>query len=113
MTREKLTLFDTTLRDGAQMAGVDFSLADKRHIAALLDDLGVDYVEGGYPGANPIDTELFAVSRRLNTTFTAFGFCTSSPAVKGFAAVIIGIFGSAISVFASGFDNPTGIAVPR
>ena len=51
MTREKLTLFDTTLRDGAQMAGVDFSLADKRHIAALLDGLGVDYIEGGYPGA--------------------------------------------------------------
>ena len=60
MTREKLTLFDTTLRDGAQMAGVDFSLADKRHIAAMLDGLGLDYIEGGYPGANPLDTEFFA-----------------------------------------------------
>ena len=46
MTREKLTLFDTTLRDGAQMAGVDFSLADKRHIAALLDGLGVRLYRG-------------------------------------------------------------------
>jgi 2-isopropylmalate synthase len=56
MTRERLTLFDTTLRDGAQTAGVDFSLADKRHIAAMLDGLGIDYIEGGYPGANPLDT---------------------------------------------------------
>ena len=74
MTREKLTLFDTTLRDGAQMAGVDFSLADKRHIAALLDGLGVDYIEGGYPGANPLDTEFFAQRPKLRAArFTAFG----------------------------------------
>src|SRR5450631_329132 len=74
MTREKLTLFDTTLRDGAQMAGVDFSLADKRHIAALLDGLGVDYIEGGYPGANPLDTEFFAQRPKLETArFAAFG----------------------------------------
>ncbi|MGH6841121.1 MAG: citramalate synthase, partial [Methylocella sp.] len=74
MTRERLTLFDTTLRDGAQMAGVDFSLADKRHIAALLDGLGVDYIEGGYPGANPLDTEFFTARPKLKTArFTAFG----------------------------------------
>ncbi|MDQ6701857.1 MAG: citramalate synthase, partial [Pseudomonadota bacterium] len=74
MTREKLTVFDTTLRDGAQMAGVDFSLADKRHIAALLDGLGVDYIEGGYPGANPLDTEFFAQSPKLKVArFAAFG----------------------------------------
>ena len=47
MTRERLYLFDTTLRDGAQTTGVDFSLEDKRLVAALLDRLGVDYVEGG------------------------------------------------------------------
>ncbi|HXW70898.1 MAG TPA: citramalate synthase [Methylocella sp.] len=58
--REKLSLLDTTLRDGAQMADVDFSLADKRQIAMLLDGLGIDYIEGGYPGANPLDTEFFA-----------------------------------------------------
>jgi len=74
MTREKLTLFDTTLRDGAQMAGVDFSLPDKRHIAAMLDGLGIDYIEGGYPGANPLDTEFFAERPKLKTArFTAFG----------------------------------------
>jgi 2-isopropylmalate synthase len=71
--RERLYLFDTTLRDGAQTTGVDFSLEDKRTIAALLDRLGVDYVEGGYPGANPLDTEFFAEKRTKAAKFTAFG----------------------------------------
>ena len=74
MTREKLTLFDTTLRDGAQTTGVDFSLADKRHIAAMLDSLGLDYIEGGYPGANPLDTEFFSAKPKLShARFAAFG----------------------------------------
>ncbi len=74
MGRARLYLFDTTLRDGAQTNGVDFTLADKLAITAMLDDLGIDYVEGGYPGANPTDTELFASDRKLaNATFTAFG----------------------------------------
>jgi len=73
MSRERLYLFDTTLRDGAQTNGVDFTLADKLAIAGMLDELGIDYVEGGYPGANPTDTELFAQKRKFNTTFTAFG----------------------------------------
>jgi 2-isopropylmalate synthase len=73
MAKERLYLFDTTLRDGAQTNGVDFTLADKLAIAGMLDELGIDYVEGGYPGANPADTELFAVDRHLKTTFTAFG----------------------------------------
>ena len=67
MSRERLYLFDTTLRDGAQTNGVDFTLADKLAIAGMLDELGIDYVEGGYPGANPTDTEFFrpiAASRR-------------------------------------------------
>jgi 2-isopropylmalate synthase len=71
MTRERLYLFDTTLRDGAQTNGVDFTLADKLAIARMLDELGIDYVEGGYPGANPTDTELFSADRGLKTTFTA------------------------------------------
>jgi 2-isopropylmalate synthase len=71
--RERIYLFDTTLRDGAQTNGVDFTLHDKLAIAALLDDLGIDYIEGGYPGANPTDTELFAQDRPLRATFTAFG----------------------------------------
>ena len=60
MARERLYLFDTTLRDGAQMNGVDFTLHDKLVVAEMLDKLGLDYVEGGYPGANPTDTKLFA-----------------------------------------------------
>jgi 2-isopropylmalate synthase len=73
MPRERLYLFDTTLRDGAQTNGVDFTLANKLAIARLLDQLGIDYVEGGYPGANPTDTELFGQDRKLNSKFTAFG----------------------------------------
>ena len=73
MTRERLTLFDTTLRDGAQTTGVDFTLDDKRTIAALLDQLGVDYIEGGYPGANPIDTRFFEKRPPLKARFAAFG----------------------------------------
>jgi len=73
MTRERLYLFDTTLRDGAQTNGVDFTLNDKLAIARMLDELGLDYVEGGYPGANPIDTEFFAQDRKLRARFTAFG----------------------------------------
>ena len=73
MPRERLYLFDTTLRDGAQTNGVDFTLADKLVIARMLDDLGIDYVEAGYPGANPTDTNFFAEKRPLRTCLTAFG----------------------------------------
>ena len=74
MAKERLYLFDTTLRDGAQTTGVDFSLEDKRLIMGLLDGLGIDYIEGGYPGANPTDTELFAADPGLaHATLTAFG----------------------------------------
>ena len=71
--KERLYLFDTTLRDGAQMNGVDFTLADKLRVMRLLDDLGLDYIEGGYPGANPTDTALFSEPRGLKAKFTAFG----------------------------------------
>jgi 2-isopropylmalate synthase len=73
MARERLYLFDTTLRDGAQTNGVDFTLNDKLAIARMLDELGMDYIEAGYPGANPTDTQLFAEERGLRATFTAFG----------------------------------------
>ena len=65
MSRERLYLFDTTLRDGAQTNGVDFTLADKLAIARMLDELGIDYVEAGYPGANPTDTSFFAEKRPM------------------------------------------------
>ena len=72
--KERLYLFDTTLRDGAQTTGVDFSVADKIRIAHVLDEIGVDYIEGGYPGANQTDTEFFASDPKFrHATFTAFG----------------------------------------
>jgi len=73
MTREKIYLFDTTLRDGQQTPGIDFSVEDKIAIAAMLDDFGLDYVEGGYPGANPTDTAFFARKRTEKAAFVAFG----------------------------------------
>jgi 2-isopropylmalate synthase len=73
MTKERLYLFDTTLRDGAQTNGVDFSVEDKVLIAGMLDELGVDYVEGGYPGANPTDSRFFTEKRTRRAKFTAFG----------------------------------------
>jgi len=79
--RERIYLFDTTLRDGQQTPGVDFSVADKIAVATLLDDLGIDYVEGGYPGANPTDTEFFAEKRTKRAGFVAFGM-TKRPGVS-------------------------------
>src|SRR5499427_6659528 len=74
MTRERISLYDTTLRDGAQTRGVDFSVEDKWLIAQQLDVLGLDYIEAGYPGANPTDTRLFAEAKPLgHARLTAFG----------------------------------------
>jgi 2-isopropylmalate synthase len=72
--KRRIYIFDTTLRDGAQTQGVDFSVQEKRVIAAALDDLGVDYIEGGWPGANPTDNEFFATDPAFQKSrFTAFG----------------------------------------
>ena len=73
MTREKLHLFDTTLRDGQQTQGVEFSTEDKIEIATMLDGLGLDYIEGGWPGANPTDSAFFEARPQTRATFTAFG----------------------------------------
>ena len=78
MTRTRLYLFDTTLRDGQQTQGVQFSAADKTQIALTLDQLGLDYIEGGWPGANPTDSEFFAVRPDTKATFTAFGMTKRS-----------------------------------
>lgn len=71
--RARITLFDTTLRDGQQTPGIDFSLSEKIEVAGMLDRLGLDYIEGGYPGANPVDTAFFNEKQALNAKFTAFG----------------------------------------
>ena len=73
---DKIELYDTTLRDGAQYEGISFSVEDKLSITETLDDLGVHYVEGGWPGSNPKDALFFERVRDLklkNTTVTAFG----------------------------------------
>ena len=72
-SRARLTLYDTTLRDGQQTQGVQFSAAEKAEIARMLDALGVDYIEGGWPGANPTDSDFFAQAPATRATMTAFG----------------------------------------
>ena len=72
----RITLYDTTLRDGAQREGISFSVEDKLQIASSLDRLGVDYIEGGWPGSNPKDMEFFARAAELrleHAVITAFG----------------------------------------
>ncbi len=78
MTKERLYLFDTTLRDGQQTHGVDFSTEDKIRIAQALDALGLDYIEGGWPGANPTDSDFFEQRPQTRATFTAFGMTKRS-----------------------------------
>jgi len=74
MSKERLYIFDTTLRDGAQTQGVDFSVEDKVKVAYALDNLGVDYIEGGWPGANPTDTDFFQRKHIFNNAkLTSFG----------------------------------------
>src|SRR3977135_2294246 len=114
MARERLHLYDTTLRDGAQTNGVDFTLHDKVAIIGMLDELGIDYVEGGYPGANPVDTELFAQSRKLATKFTAFGMtrrpgrsASNDPGLKG----LIDAKADAICFVAKSWDYHVRVAL--
>ena len=74
MSDKRVHIFDTTLRDGAQTQGVDFSVADKQAIAEALDQLGVDYIEGGWPGANPTDDAFFDQPPSFaSSKFVAFG----------------------------------------
>lgn len=73
MSKERLYLYDTTLRDGQQTQGVQFSTSDKLRITAELDALGVDYIEGGWPGANPTDSAFFDQVDHTKARMTAFG----------------------------------------
>jgi len=78
MKRERIYLYDTTLRDGQQTQGVNFTVDDKIRISNALDELGIDYVEGGWPGANPTDSDFFDTNPQLKATFTAFGMTKRS-----------------------------------
>jgi 2-isopropylmalate synthase len=72
----QIRIYDTTLRDGAQQEGISFSVADKLKIVQKLDELGIHYIEGGWPGGNPKDTEFFEKAQRLklkNSMLVAFG----------------------------------------
>ena len=73
---KRIVLYDSTLREGDQCAHINFSKEDKLRILEKLDDFGMDYVEGGWPGANPKDTAFFQEAVRLNlkhAKLTAFG----------------------------------------
>ena len=78
MNKERLYIYDTTLRDGQQTQGVQFSTPEKIRIAEMLDTLGVDYIEGGWPGANPTDSGFFDAAPKTKATIAAFGMTKRS-----------------------------------
>ena len=78
---QKIEIYDTTLREGSQAEGISFSVNDKLKIISILDDMQIDYIEAGWPGANPKDVELFEILKTLplkHSTIAAFG-CTRKP----------------------------------
>ncbi|MEY8117767.1 citramalate synthase [Falsihalocynthiibacter sp. BN13B15] len=78
MSKTRLYLYDTTLRDGQQTQGVQFSTDEKIRIAKALDGLGLDYIEGGWPGANPTDSAFFDDAPKTRAMMTAFGMTKRS-----------------------------------
>ena len=115
MSKEKLYIFDTTLRDGAQTQGVDFSIEDKQKISASLDALGVDYIEGGWPGANPTDTEFFNKDHGFkNSKLTAFGMTKKSDhSAKNdpMLASLINSKSSSVCLFGKSWDFHVDVAL--
>ena len=87
----QVELYDTTLRDGTQRAGLSFSVEDKLKVLHALDSLGVPFVEGGWPGANPRDTEFFRLATRemlRHSTLTAFGMTRRAGEAAGSSPVL-------------------------
>jgi len=114
MGKQRIYLFDTTLRDGQQTPGIDFSVDDKIAIANMLDQFGIDYVEGGYPGANPTDTAFFAKNRTEKATFVAFGMtkragisASNDPGLAG----LIQAAGDAVCLVAKSWDYHVKVAL--
>ena len=111
-------IYDTTLRDGAQQEGLNLSVHDKLAIARHLDDLGVGFIEGGWPGANPKDTEFFARAKKelvlKNATFVAFG-ATRRPNVKAADDVLLAALrdsgAPAVTLVAKAFDRHVDLAL--
>ena len=79
----KVQLYDTTLRDGAQREGISFSVVDKLNIARKLDELGIHFIEGGWPGSNPKDVEFFEKARRLKLEELGSGRLWQHPSPQG------------------------------
>lgn len=111
-------IYDTTLRDGAQQEGLNLSVHDKMTIARHLDELGVGFIEGGWPGANPKDTEFFALARKelqlKNATFVAFG-ATRRPGVKAADDALLGALRDSgapvVTLVAKSFDRHVELAL--
>jgi len=116
--KELIHIYDTTLRDGAQQEGLNLSVHDKLTIARHLDDLGVGFIEGGWPGANPKDTEFFALAKKelklKNATFVAFG-ATRRPNVKAADDVLLGALrdsgAPAVTLVAKAYDRHVDLAL--
>ncbi len=113
--KEYISLFDTTLRDGQQTQGVDFNREEKVLIARALGDLGLDYIEGGFPGANPTDTQFFARKPDYgNAKLTAFGMTKragrSAENDPGLAA-LLDTHAQAICVFGKTWDLHVEVAL--
>ncbi len=111
-------IYDTTLLDGAQQEGLNLSVQDKLAIARHLDDLGVGFIEGGWPGANPKDTEFFARAKKelklKNSTFVAFG-ATRRPNVNAADDALLGALrdsgAPAVTLVAKAFDRHVDLAL--
>lgn len=111
-------IYDTTLRDGAQQEGLSLSVHDKLTIARHLDDLGVGFIEGGWPGANPKDTEFFALAKTelklKNATFVAFG-ATRRPHVNAADDVLLGALRDSgapvVTLVAKAYDRHVDLAL--
>ncbi|HPY04191.1 MAG TPA: citramalate synthase, partial [Spirochaetota bacterium] len=110
MDKKKITIYDTTLRDGSQGIGISFSLQDKIRIARELDKLKIDYIEGGWPGANPKDTQFFEEIKKAeirHSKIAAFSStkrhklkCDEDPLVQA----MINSEADVLSVFAKTWD---------
>ena len=107
---KKITIFDSTLRDGAQAEGVSFSVEDKIKVARALDELGVGYIEAGNPGSNPKDLEFFERIKNIefkNTTIAAFGSTRRrgiSPAEDSNLQALLGAGTKAVAIFGKSWD---------
>ena len=110
MTRKKIEIYDTTLRDGNQGEGIHLSIADKLDIARTLDDIGVDFIEGGWPGSNPKDDEFFARAREIDfvtSRICAFGSthrADSRPADDFFLQKLVAAAADVTTIFGKSWD---------